>query len=280
MKVRILTVDREAAKIVASIRQADRADLAVGDPKTVEIGQAVSGAISDIHTENIVVLLQPNNVRALISISNLANNRGTSDTELRKSLTRGEMLNDLIVVSRNLDKGIVIVAKQPKNAKQQRSSFKLSTVAVGDKVSGRVARYSRQGAIVHFPGQITGSLHPTDACDDFEKGTPVPNMGTTIEGVVLRVDKNKRQLILSSRESRVGCDQNHIVVDREINSITDIKADDKVRGFVKTISDKGVFVSLGRDVDARVLIKELFDEVPCLFCPGCCIRSIFAFYSS
>jgi rRNA biogenesis protein RRP5 len=227
----------------------------------VEIGQAVSGVVSDIHSENIVVLLHPNNVRALISISNLANSRGISDVELRGLLARGETLDDLIVVSRNLDKGIVIVAKQPKNATKQRSGVKLSTVTAGDKVSGRVARYSRQGAIVQFPGQITGSLHPTDACDDFEKGTSVPSIGTAIEAVVLRVDKHKRQLILSTRQSRVGCDQNHVVVDREINDVTDLNVDDSVRGFVKSISDKGVFVSLGRDVDARVLIKELFDDV-------------------
>ena len=264
VKVRILTVDRPTGKILASIRQADTPDVAVGDPKTVEIGQLVSGVVSDIHSENVVVSLHPDNVRALISISNLANNRGVPEEELRKSLTRGETLDQLVVVSRNLDKGIVIVAKQPKNGARQRTGVKLSTVSIGDKVSGRVARFSRQGAVLQFPGQITGTLHPTDACDDFEKGTPIPNLNASIEAVVLHVEKNKRHLVLSSRASRVGCDQNHVVVDREVNEVSDLKVDDKVRGFVKSVTDRGLFVSLGRDIDARVQIKELFDDVSTL----------------
>ncbi|KAJ1569857.1 Protein RRP5 [Nowakowskiella sp. JEL0078] len=45
----------------------------------------------------------------------------------------------------------------------------------------------------------------------------------------------------------------------EINSVVDLKPDSIVRGYVKNISDKGVFVSLGRKVVARVKIAEISD---------------------
>jgi transcriptional accessory protein Tex/SPT6 len=50
-------------------------------------------------------------------------------------------------------------------------------------------------------------------------------------------------------------------VDREINSVEDLKVGETVRGFVKSIPEHGIFVTLGRWIDARVQIKELFDEV-------------------
>jgi rRNA biogenesis protein RRP5 len=51
------------------------------------------------------------------------------------------------------------------------------------------------------------------------------------------------------------------VKDREINDIEDVKVGQKLRGFVKNISSGGVYVALGRSVTARVMIKELFDDV-------------------
>jgi len=41
-----------------------------------------------------------------------------------------------------------------------------------------------------------------------------------------------------------------------------------VRGFIKSIVEHGLFVMLGRGIDARVQIKELFDEVWLEFPPN------------
>jgi DNA-directed RNA polymerase subunit E'/Rpb7 len=50
-------------------------------------------------------------------------------------------------------------------------------------------------------------------------------------------------------------------VDREINGVEELKVGETVRGSVKNIPEHGLFVSIGRSIDARVQIKELFDEV-------------------
>jgi rRNA biogenesis protein RRP5 len=50
-------------------------------------------------------------------------------------------------------------------------------------------------------------------------------------------------------------------MDPEITSVVDLKPGTFVRGFIKSVAEHGLFVSVGRDLDARVQIKELFDEV-------------------
>ena len=51
------------------------------------------------------------------------------------------------------------------------------------------------------------------------------------------------------------------MIDPEITDIGDLRRGQSVRGVVKSVADAGLFVSLGRSIDARVQIKELFDDV-------------------
>ncbi|KAJ3129923.1 Protein RRP5 [Nowakowskiella sp. JEL0407] len=52
----------------------------------------------------------------------------------------------------------------------------------------------------------------------------------------------------------------HLQECREINSTEEVEENEVLQGFIKNISDKGFFVSLGRDVVARVKISELSDD--------------------
>ena len=55
--------------------------------------------------------------------------------------------------------------------------------------------------------------------------------------------------------------ESHVAPDPEITSVEDLIPGASVRGFIKSVAEHGLFVSIGRDLDARVQIKELFDEV-------------------
>lgn len=267
MKIRILSIDREAERIVGSIRQAS-GDFAasIGDIKSVEIGQNVEGIVSELHRENAWLTIEPSKARALISLNNVANHRGITVAQLRTALKAGDKLENLVVVSRNLDKGFVIVANKPaqNSHSSKRNAFNLNDISVGSKVNGKILKYGRHGAMLKFPGWVTASLHPTDATDDYQKGVPFPAVGTDLEAVVVGIDRTKKLLTLSTRQSRVDPDSEAKVVDREIDSLKDLKVGDQVRGFIKSVTDHGLFVSVGRDIDARVQIKEMYDEV-CFF---------------
>ena len=257
--VRILSNDKEKGRILASIRQATT-NTAPSDISAVEVGDSTEGTISDIHKDNVLLNLEPSNVRALLSLKNLANRRGTTIAQLRANLKTREKLDGLVVVSKNAEQGFVIVANKP-SAKPALAAISMDTVQVGQLVGGRVIKHDRRGALVKFNGRITGSLHPTDTSDDYEAGLPFPNVDSVLKAAVVVFDREKKHLTLSTRKSQMEPSRSHVIVDPEITSVEDLKPGMFVRGFIKSVAEHGLFVSIGRDVDARVQIKELFDEV-------------------
>ena len=263
VKVRIVSVDAKKSNITASIRRA-APSFDIADISAVGIGTNVDGAVVEIHNDNAVLSLKYTNIRALLSLKNLANHRTISLPQLRTSLNVGEELDELVVVTRNPEKGIVIVAKRPKTkpALEHKQVLTTETVNVGQIVGGRVLHHSNNSTtVLKFSGKITGTLHPTDASDDYETGALFPVIDSIVKVTVISLDEDRKQLVVSTRASRIQPEDHPPIVDREINGIEDLKVGETVRGFVKGIPDHGIFVTLGRSIDARVQIKELFDEV-------------------
>lgn len=262
VKVRITTVEPDQGRIVASIRQAaPNFDSAVTDISEVEIGNIVEGAITEIHKDNAVLLLQPSRVRALLSLKNLANHRSIGLPQLKNELKVGETLSELVVVTRNPEKGFVLVANAPKSKATPKNSLSIDTVNVGQIVGGRVTRHTRHGTLVKVTSHVGGIIHPTDVSDNFDTCNPYLAVDTLVKAVVVGVDKEKRQVTLSTRRSRLHPDQITQIVDREVNDISDLAVGDTARGFIKSVAEHGLFVTVGRNIDARVQIRELFDEV-------------------
>ena len=264
VKVRIISVDSEKGNITASIRRATSSfDVKVADISAVEIGTNVKGVVTEIHKDNAVLSLKESSIRALLSLKNLANHRSISLPQLKASLTVGEELEELVVVTRNPEKGIVIVAHRPKTKPtlEHKQVLKMETIEVGQLVGGRVLRHFHNGTALKFSGKITGTLHPTDASDDYETGVPFPVLASIVKAAVISFDKDKKQLVVSTRASRTQPEYHPPIVDREINAFEELKVGETVRGFIKSIPEHGLFVTLGRSIDARVQIKELFDEV-------------------
>ncbi|KAJ7042430.1 hypothetical protein C8F04DRAFT_77315 [Mycena alexandri] len=262
VKVRVISLEPDQGRIIASIRQASSNFDVTTDISAVEIGNIVEGTVSEIHVDNVVLALHPSQVRALVSLNNLANHRKLAVAQLRVLLKVGERLDDLVVVTRNVEKSFVIVACKPKakGAAAAKGTLSMESVAVGNIVGGRVTRHTRHGALIKLASRIGGTLHPTDTADDYDHATPFPLVDSVLKASVVAIDKDKNQLTLSTRHSRMYPDQGKPVVDREIHGLADLQVGETVRGFIKSIVDHGLFVTVGRDIDARVQIKELFDD--------------------
>ncbi|KAF8560198.1 hypothetical protein OG21DRAFT_1401925 [Imleria badia] len=261
IKVRIISVHPEAQRIVASIRQAASSfTLGVTDISGVLIGDIVEGAVTQLHKLNVVLSLKPSDVRALISFSGLARHWNTTVPELKTSLKPGASIASLVVVSRNPEKSFVVVNGFSKSDRQKKATLSMDNVTVGQIVGGRVTKYARYGAHIKLTTRISGSLHPTDTSDDYETGNPFPAVDSVLRAAVVGIDKASNHLFLSTRASRFSPNDAKQPVDREVNSIDDLKVGDTVRGFIKSVAEHGLFVMLGRGIDARVQIRELFDE--------------------
>ena len=154
----------------------------------------MKGSIKAVHKDHIIVTLEPSGVTALVSVKNLANSRGTTAAQLKPTITVGEHLDDLIVLSQNPEKGIVIVSKRPKSKTKHEvlpgnEGVTAKTIKVGQVVSGRVTGHARGGSTLFITPGLKGTLYPTDACDDYDTGTPFPAQDTIVKGIVVSMDK-------------------------------------------------------------------------------------------
>lgn len=264
VQLRVLSIDPERRQVIASIRQASSTfKPPVMDTSAVEIGNIVEAIVVEVHKDNAVLTLQSTGIRALVSLKNLANHRNLSVVQLRAGLKVGDKLEDLVVVTRNMEKGLVIVANKPKikGSLLPKGALSMESVALGQIVGGRVTRHTRHGTLVKLTSHIGGIVHPTDTSDDFETSVPFPTIDSILKAAVVDIDHTKKQLILSTRSSRMYPDQISAVVDREIKDVCDLQTGETIRGYIKSVAEYGLFVTVGRGLDARVQIRELFDEV-------------------
>ncbi|KAG9084540.1 rRNA biogenesis protein rrp5, partial [Ceratobasidium sp. UAMH 11750] len=266
VKSRITAVDRDAHKLTASIRQAAPSFQAPVDVSSIQAGSTVSGTLTAVHDENAVLSLdEPEGAMALLSLSNLANARETTVPQLRAAIEKGEAVEDVTVISVNTDKAFVIVSaaklKPKTKTKSVSSALRIDALEEGQVVSGRIGVTMANGTGVRLSKYVVGRLHPTDLSDDFTSPHAVPPVeGKILDVAIVRVDKNLKRVDVSLRKSRLEPETGHQVVDREVGGVEGLKVGETVRGFVKSVMQHGVFVSLGRDVTARIQIKELFDE--------------------
>ncbi|KAG8709931.1 rRNA biogenesis protein rrp5 [Ceratobasidium sp. 395] len=268
VKTRITAVDQDAHKITASIRQTAPSFKAPVDVSSVQVGKSVSGTITAVHDDNAVLsLAEPEGAVALLSLSNLANARGTTVPQLRASIEIGEEIEELTVMSVNVEKALVIVSAakiKPKDKAKSgsiSSALRIDALVEGQIVSGRVGGPMASGTGIRLSKHIVSRLHPTDLCDDFTSPHAIPpSEGKILDVAVVHVDKELKRVDVSLRKSKLEPGAGHEVVDREVGSVADLKVGETIRGFVKSVMQHGVFVYLGRDVTARIQIKELFDE--------------------
>ncbi|EGO30779.1 hypothetical protein SERLADRAFT_444441 [Serpula lacrymans var. lacrymans S7.9] len=261
VKVRIISIDAKNQRMVASIRQVTLNVQSVAATITgVEIGSTVEGIVTEIHTRNIALSLQPTQAPALISLRNLANHYGTTSAKLEMSLKVGDRVDRLVVVSRNLEKDFVLVVGNLRGrAVIKKGAVSMDTIEIGQVVGGRVTRHCHSGAHVKISTRISGSLHPTDVSDNYDAGISFLPVDSILKAVVIGIDKSNNHATLSTRPSRFLPVKTGLVTDREIKAFAELKTGDTVRGFVKSVSEHGLFVMLGRGIDARVQIKELFN---------------------
>lgn len=129
-------------------------------------------------------------------------------------------------------------------------------------LTGRVIRVGDTQVSVRISAAITGSVQVIDVSDDYDLAREeLQKLGknSTIKVSVVSVDKAKQAMRLSLRESRLSGPQ-HPVKDREITDIRQLKNGEIIRGMVKNVAEKGVFVQLGGDVTAMVKISDISDK--------------------
>lgn len=230
---------------------------------TVEVGDVVFGEVAALHESNLVILIQPSQVKALMSYSTLARHRKISVEALKLALVKGQDLKNLVVVSKNPIKGIVIVGMVPSKIEPtsgatgdetDTSTLSFESLVVGQILTGRICGKLPTGILVQLSRGIRGRVCKTEIADDFDlTETAKVSIGASVSCIILSVDKDNRRVELSLRSSRV--EGTTSLRDPVVGGLTDLEPGQLMRGFIRNIANHGLFVSLGPTVTARVQIK-------------------------
>lgn len=135
-----------------------------------------------------------------------------------------------------------------------------SSIGKNMVLPAKVTKVDDRQVVVQISKTVSGPIHLIDLADDYDQAVTTPHFKNDIVRVsVVSVDGSNKKVRLSTRQSRV-LNSSLKVEDREITSVVDVVAGTIIRGFVRSVSDKGLFVNLGGDVVAMVRITDLSDK--------------------
>lgn len=299
VKVRITNVDMINGRLVCSIRQAQTEFQSKLNVDSVEIGEKVVGSLVAIHQDVVVMTLEKNDTRALISLKVLAKIRGIEEDELRETLQQEERIENLEVVTKNKEKGIVILGQvgstQRASNKNQKGETKTNqdqetvNLRVGSIHDARVIGLDSEPNAISLllPGKCKGRLHLVDMIDNYDdllsqttkdsdsKFKPtdrvkLPELGSTIEVCILSLKNSKRKAEVSTRPSVIARSKGQpsstssirdpeIPAENKESALKALSQGMEIRGFVRNVADGGLFVDVGANLTVRVKIKEIED---------------------
>ncbi|QSL64834.1 hypothetical protein MERGE_002138 [Pneumocystis wakefieldiae] len=136
-----------------------------------------------------------------------------------------------------------------------------NSVTIGSIIPGRIIKAIETGFIVQIGENVIGKIYLTDIDDEYTTNlTKKYQKNQIIKVYVLDVDIHNKNVALSSRSSRVTSSLSFKQRDPEIISLEKLEIGKLFRGFIKNIAEKGLFVSLSRNLVARVRIDEISDQ--------------------
>lgn len=125
---------------------------------------------------------------------------------------------------------------------------------------GRVTKVNERQILVKLSELVSGPVHLPDIADDYDYvNTLLYKKSDFVRVSIVEMDQSNKRLRLSIRPSRI-MSSTLPVKDKEVSDVSQINNGDIVRGFVKNVSDKGLFVLLGGQVTALVKISNLSDR--------------------
>ncbi|KAG5915229.1 hypothetical protein E4U42_000096 [Claviceps africana] len=125
---------------------------------------------------------------------------------------------------------------------------------------GKITKVNERQIMVQLSEIVSGPVHLPDMTDNYDDiDTLSYRKNQIVRVAIVEVDVANKRLRLSMRPSRI-MSSTLPVADKEITSFSQIAGGDVIRGFVKNVSDKGLFVLLGGPIAGMVKISNLSDR--------------------
>lgn len=128
-----------------------------------------------------------------------------------------------------------------------------SQLKVGDKMAAKIFKITDAFVLVELGKEVNALSDITEALSDYDQAlADVFHVGQAVVATVTSVNAAEQKASVSLRSEKNP-------KDRAIKSIDDLKRGDLVKGFVKSISDVGLYVTLGRNISALVRVSDISD---------------------
>lgn len=220
----------------------------------IEAGSEWIGFVNNMKANSLWVNLSPS-VRGRLAISDASNDLALLSNP-STSFPIGSALKVRVKTVDAAKSHLDLTAKSSDSS----SSITWDTIKKGLVLPGKVTKVTDRQVMVQLSEDLSGPVHLADLEDDYDAANPKKyTKNEIIRVAVVDVDTPNKKLRLSTRPSRV-LNSNLPVKDAEVTTISGLKTGDIVRGFVKNVADKGLFVNLGGHVTALVKISDLSDS--------------------
>ena len=219
----------------------------------VEVGSSWLVFVNNVADDCLWVNLSPN-VRGRIRVMDVSDDVSQLD-DLSKNFPVGSALR-VKVLKVDVENNRLDLSARPDGSSAPSSLKDLSKDMV---LPGRVTKATERQVMVQLSESVSAPIHLVDLADDYSKADPTRYQKNQIVRVWIKdIDAPNKKITLSARPSKV-LSSSLPVKDPDIGSVSQLKVNDIRRGFVKSVADNGVFVSLASNVTAFIRVSDLSD---------------------
>lgn len=241
----ILKMDRARGNIVVSRRavlEESRAEARSDLLENLEEGQVVQGIVKNITDYGAFIDL--GGVDGLLHVTDISWKRVNHPSE---ALTVGETV-DVQIIRYNEDNGRISLGM--KQLESDPWDGVENQFVVGARFNGQVTNITDYGAFVEILDGIEGLVHVSEMSWTKKNVHPGKIVSTSqeVEVMVLEVDQEKRRISLGLKQ----CQPNPWE-----KFAADHKAGDKLSGEVRNVTEFGLFVAIGEEIDGMVHISDV-----------------------
>ncbi len=245
MEFKVVKINHEFKNVVVSHKALIEAD--IEEQKKEIIGQLEKGQVLEGVVKNITsygVFIDLGGVDGLVHITDLSWSRINHPNEI---VELDQKLN-VVILDFDEDKsriqlGLKQLSKHPWDALGE-------TVAVGDKVKGKVVVIADYGAFIEVAEGVEGLVHVSEmswsthlrSANDFVK------VGDEIDAQILTLDREDRKMSLGIKQ---------LSADPWTDITTKYPVASKHTGIVRNFTNFGVFVELEEGIDGLIYISDL-----------------------
>ena len=279
VNVRIITDKPAEGNLIVSCK--DPTAFSVAEEQALsnlKLGESVTGKVIEKTKSDLVVVLEPSNLKASLSFEHLVDGSAQKCASAAKKIRVDQTLKDLVILSKQESKCLVKLTSKPSLLKTAKDGKILSTfedVEEGAQVHGFVRNVTSTGVFVQFFGDLTALLLKQHLP---EEAIRLPDFGMrrdqSITTRVLAVDHGQRRFLLTlkplvkSEETATKKSAPEVTQDRKLSnaidevseSIDDFVVGKLTKAKINSVKATQLNVRLADKVQGRIDVSEAFDS--------------------